>query len=52
MRLIEGKSLQTISDELEITKQTLVNWSKELNDEIEDLENAEKEELIEKYKST
>jgi len=52
MRFVEGKSFKTISDELDVSKQTLVNWNKELKDEIEDLENAEKEELIEKYKST
>lgn len=49
-RVLEGKSFDTISKELGVSKPTLINWSKELEDEIINLENFEKEKLIEKYK--
>ncbi|GAJ07474.1 unnamed protein product [marine sediment metagenome] len=50
-RGLEGKSFDTIAKELSITKVTLIKWSKELNDDISDLEDFEKEKIIEKYKA-
>jgi len=50
-RGLEGKSFDTIAKELTITKVTLIKWSKELNDDISDLMNFEKERIIEKYKA-
>ncbi len=49
-RVLEGKSFDTISRELGVSKNTLLKWSKELKEEIETLENSEKERLIEQYK--
>jgi len=50
-RGLEGKSFDTISGELAVTKATLIKWSKELGEDISDLMNFEKERIIEKYKA-
>ncbi|GAI73846.1 unnamed protein product [marine sediment metagenome] len=50
-RGLEGKSFDVISKELTVTKVTLIKWSKELNDDISNLEHFEKEKMIEKYKA-
>ncbi|MBA7532368.1 hypothetical protein ES705_24594 [subsurface metagenome] len=50
-RGLEGKSFDTIAKELTITKVTLIQWSKELHDDISNLEDFEKEKIIEKYKA-
>jgi len=50
-RGLEGKSFDTIAKELDVTKVTLIKWSKELYDEISNLEDFEKERIIEKYKA-
>ena len=50
-RGLEGKSFDTIANELTITKVTLIQWSKELHDDISNLEDFEKEKIIEKYKA-
>jgi len=50
-RGLEGKSFDTIAKELTITKVTLIKWSKELDEDISDLMNFEKERIIEKYKA-
>ena len=50
-RGLEGKSFDTIARELAVTKATLIQWSKELHDEISNLEDFEKEKIIEKYKA-
>lgn len=49
-RVLEGKSFDTIANELEVSKRTCVNWNIELEDEILELENIEKQKLIEVYK--
>ncbi len=50
-RGLEGKSFDTIAKELTVTKVTLIKWSKELDDDISNLEDFEKEKIIEKYKA-
>ncbi|GAH28996.1 unnamed protein product [marine sediment metagenome] len=50
-RGLEGKSFDTIAKELAVTKATLIQWSKEFNDDISNLEDFEKERIIEKYKA-
>ncbi|GAH28957.1 unnamed protein product [marine sediment metagenome] len=50
-RGLEGKSFDTIAKELTITKVTLIKWSKELDGDISNLEDFEKEKIIEKYKA-
>ncbi|GAI68838.1 unnamed protein product [marine sediment metagenome] len=50
-RGLEGKSFDTIAKELTITKVTLIKWSKEFKEDISDLEDFEKEKIIEKYKA-
>lgn len=50
-RGLEGKSFDTIARELAVTKATLIQWSKEFNEEISNLEHFEKERIIEKYKA-
>ncbi|MBA7647702.1 hypothetical protein ES703_55480 [subsurface metagenome] len=50
-RGLEGKSFDTIAKELTVTKATLIQWSKELEEEISNLEDFEKEKIIEKYKA-
>jgi len=50
-RGLEGKSFDTIANELTVTKVTLIKWSKELEEDLSDLMNFEKEKLIEKYKA-
>ena len=50
-RGLEGKSFDTIANELTITKVTLIKWSKELQEDISNLEDFEKEKIIEKYKA-
>lgn len=49
-RVIEGKSFDTISKELGVAKGTLIKWAKELENEISQLENEEKDRLLEEYK--
>ncbi len=48
----KGNSLKKISDELGVTKQTLLNWGKSLNSEIKNQRAFEYDALIEKYKLT
>jgi len=50
-RGIEGKSFDTIAKELTVTKVTLIQWSKELAEDISNLEDFEKEKMIEEYKA-
>lgn len=50
-RGLEGKSFDTIAKELTVTKATLIKWSKELEEDISDLMNFEKERITEKYKA-
>ncbi len=50
-RGLEGKSFDTISGELSVTKATLIKWSKEFKEDISNLEDFEKEKIIEKYKA-
>ena len=50
-RGLEGKSFDTIARELAVTKATLIQWSKELEEDISDLMNFEKEKMIEKYQA-
>jgi len=50
-RGLEGKSFDTIARELTVTKATLIQWSKEFNEDISNLEHFEKERIIEKYKA-
>ena len=50
-RGLEGKSFDTIARELAVTKATLIKWSKEFNEDISNLEDFEKERIIEKYKA-
>lgn len=52
MRAIEGKSLQSIANELNISKPTLIKWNKELENEIINLKNIEKDRILEEYKIT
>ena len=52
MRAIEGKSLQSIANELNISKTTLIKWNKELENEIINLKNIEKDRILEEYKIT
>ena len=51
-RAVEGKSINTISKELKVSKNTIIKWNKELEKELHNLEVLEKEKLIEKYKIT
>lgn len=46
----QGLSLSSIADKLNVSKSTLINWSKELSLEIENARQIEKDLLIEKYK--
>jgi DNA-binding XRE family transcriptional regulator len=43
----EGKSYQKIAEELEVSKQTLINWGNEMSMEIANLRSAKIEALIE-----
>jgi transposase len=45
----KGLSFDKIAEKLKISKQTLLNWSKELNDTIDQLRYYEYESLAEKY---
>lgn len=44
-----GHSYTKISEELRVTKQTLINWSKELNKEISNLSAIEREAIFQKH---
>lgn len=46
----QGLSFDTISKELGVSKQTLINWSKDFQEEIENLKTAHLEALQEKYR--
>jgi len=46
----KGKSFAKISDELEVSKTTLIDWSKDLAEEITNLKQIELETLREQYK--
>ena len=48
----KGKSFSSIAQELKVSKQTLINWSRDLKGEIENLESIEVEALREKYSLT
>ena len=48
----KGKSFSSIAQELNVSKQTLINWSRDLKGEIENLESIEVEALREKYSLT
>jgi len=48
----KGKSFNGIAQELNVSKQTLINWAKEFKGEIENLESIEVEALREKYSLT
>jgi len=45
-------SFQKISDELKVSKTTLIKWSKEFDYEISNLHNLEMEALLEDYQAT
>lgn len=45
----KGLSFDRIAAELETSKQTLINWAKELENEISNLKKVELEALQEKY---
>ncbi|MEI6040029.1 MAG: hypothetical protein WCP93_01620 [Candidatus Berkelbacteria bacterium] len=46
----KGKSFAKISDELEVSKTTLIDWSKDLAEEITNLKQIELESIREQYK--
>ncbi len=46
----KGNSFQSIADSLGVSKQTLINWSKELKMEISNLRTVEYDALLAKYK--
>ena len=46
----KGKSFAKISDELEVSKTTLIDWSKGLEDDIQNLKAVEMEAFREQYK--
>lgn len=48
----KGNSFQKIAEELGVTKQTLINWSKDLQSEIRNLQALEHDVLLSKYKIT
>lgn len=50
LRVVEGKSFESISKLLGVSKRTLLRWAKELEDDMRNLEEEEKERLIEEYK--
>lgn len=45
----EGKSYDTIAEELGVSKQTLINWSKDLSEEINNLKVVAIDTIQEKY---
>ena len=47
LRVMQGKSYDTISKELKISKQTCINWSVELKNEIKNIQSAKYDALIE-----
>lgn len=46
----KGNSFQSIADKLGVSKQTLINWSKELQMEINNLRTVEYDALVSKYR--
>ncbi|HLD51000.1 hypothetical protein A3K34_02300 [candidate division WWE3 bacterium RIFOXYC1_FULL_40_10] len=48
----KGNSFQKIADELGVTKQTLINWSKDLQTDIRNMKALELDSLLTKYKMT
>lgn len=48
----QGKSLRTIAAELQVGRQTLVNWARECKEEIESLKAVELDALQEQYRLT
>ncbi len=48
----KNKSFQSISDEIGVSKTTLIKWSKEFDYEIRNLYNLEMEALLEDYQAT
>ncbi|HYA60484.1 MAG TPA: transposase family protein [Candidatus Acidoferrum sp.] len=48
----KGKSFSSIAQELNVSKQTLINWARDLRGEIDNLESIEVEALREKYSLT
>ena len=48
----KNKSFQSISDEIGVSKTTLIKWSKEFDYEISNLHNLELEALLEDYQAT
>ena len=49
-RGIEKKSFDTISKEINVSKQTLINWNEEMKDKLSLIEGEEKEKSIEKFR--
>jgi DNA-binding XRE family transcriptional regulator len=50
LRAVEGKSFDSIAKELKVSKQTLINWSKELESEIKNLRLQKYESLMKELK--
>jgi len=48
----EGRTLSAIAKELGIARNTAVNWSRELSEEIAAIKAFKTEEMIEKYRMT
>lgn len=48
LRVLQGKSFDTIAKELSISKQTCINWSVELKEELANLQASKYDMLIEK----
>ncbi len=44
-----GNSYRKISEELDVSKQTLINWSRELSDELANYSAIEKDHLLQQY---
>lgn len=51
MRVVEGKSFDSIARLLGVSKNTLLKWAREYKDEIWNLEQEEKERLLEQYRA-
>lgn len=50
LRAVEGKSYDSIAQELQISKQCLINWSKELESEIKNIRLQKYESLMDELK--
>ncbi len=49
LRVVEGKSFETISEELGIEKEKLIRWSIDLKQDLQTLKAVEYDKLIERY---